>query len=294
MTNAWDRLMEQSTLEDDAAPTQAPLERFARLQAEVTTSETYKETCPKCRGTGRFRSYGACYTCKGVGHREYKTSPQTRQANRDRAHARHAAKIEGFARTYPNEVAWMNAKQATFGFAGKMLQALMQYGELTERQLETVQRLMTQDAERAAARKVEAETRAAAASTVSVEALETAYATARENGIRFPKLPLTWQNPEDKDDAQTFLFKTSQKGPIYVTESGEYLGKITEGKFFGVRACSKQTEERIVAICADPKQAAIAYGRRFGVCCKCGRELTNKASIELGIGPICAAKYGWA
>lgn len=30
-----------------------------------------------------------------------------------------------------------------------------------------------------------------------------------------------------------------------------------------------------------------------GVCCICGRELTNHASIDAGIGPICADKYGW-
>lgn len=37
--------------------------------------------------------------------------------------------------------------------------------------------------------------------------------------------------------------------------------------------------------------AAKAYGRATGTCCCCGRELTDPASIEDGIGPICATKF---
>lgn len=35
---------------------------------------------------------------------------------------------------------------------------------------------------------------------------------------------------------------------------------------------------------------AQAFGNLYGVCCNCGRTLTNEVSIELGIGPICR---GW-
>lgn len=38
-------------------------------------------------------------------------------------------------------------------------------------------------------------------------------------------------------------------------------------------------------------EEAAEFGRATGVCCCCGRELTNPASIEAGIGPICAAKF---
>lgn len=37
-------------------------------------------------------------------------------------------------------------------------------------------------------------------------------------------------------------------------------------------------------------EEAAAYGRRTGVCCNCGRELTDPASIEAGIGPVCAGR----
>lgn len=41
-------------------------------------------------------------------------------------------------------------------------------------------------------------------------------------------------------------------------------------------------------------QAAMErYGREIGACGHCGRTLTNEASIERGIGPICAGKMGF-
>lgn len=288
-----DDLMAQSTLENPPE-FEAPQARLARMQAAATTAEPqFAETCPKCRGTGQFRSYsgravGQCFTCKGRGQRTFKTAPEVRQANRERVHARHAAKVEGFVRTYPDEMAWINAKAATFNFAAAMAHAVAQYGELTERQLETVQRLMAQDAERDAARAVEREQRAASAPEVSVAAIETAFATAQQNGLRFPKLRL-----------DTFTFSlaganSKNAGAIYVKEGGDYLGKMQGGKFFRVRTTTDEQERRIVVAAADPDAAARAYGLRTGSCSCCGRELTNKVSIDLGIGPICRAKYGWA
>lgn len=35
---------------------------------------------------------------------------------------------------------------------------------------------------------------------------------------------------------------------------------------------------------------AAAFGRETGTCCSCGRALTNPASIEAGIGPVCAGR----
>lgn len=42
---------------------------------------------------------------------------------------------------------------------------------------------------------------------------------------------------------------------------------------------------------ADVKLAVESYGRETGRCGCCGLKLTNKKSIELGIGPICIEKY---
>lgn len=37
--------------------------------------------------------------------------------------------------------------------------------------------------------------------------------------------------------------------------------------------------------------AAKEYGKLYGMCCICGRTLTNEESIAQGIGPICAEKF---
>ena len=38
-------------------------------------------------------------------------------------------------------------------------------------------------------------------------------------------------------------------------------------------------------------EQATQYGALYGVCCNCGRTLTDENSIEAGIGPVCAKKF---
>lgn len=38
-------------------------------------------------------------------------------------------------------------------------------------------------------------------------------------------------------------------------------------------------------------EEAKTFGKLYGVCCACGRILTDETSIEMGIGPICAEKF---
>jgi hypothetical protein len=82
-------------------------------------------------------------------------------------------------------------------------------------------------------------------------------------------------------------------GAVYVKEDGIYLGKVMGGKLFASRDCSEAQAAAIVEVAADPKGAAIAHGRLTGQCSICSRELTDPKSIDLGIGPICAANMGW-
>lgn len=84
-------------------------------------------------------------------------------------------------------------------------------------------------------------------------------------------------------------------GALYVVRKADdqYLGKIKDGRFQAVRECSADEAAAVARVVSDPKAEAIAYGQRTGNCCICNRELTNHASIDLGIGPICAEKFGW-
>ncbi len=44
------------------------------------------------------------------------------------------------------------------------------------------------------------------------------------------------------------------------------------------------------AIAKDPDEAMLNFGRKIGRCGHCGRVLTNQASREAGIGPVCSSK----
>jgi hypothetical protein len=260
----------------------------------------FEQACPKCNGSGTYYGYSRfgmqCFTCKGNGKLSFKTSPATRAKAKDSAKRRAVAKVDAQAAkaqawkdANPAETAWMESSAPRFEFAKSMLEALNKYGSLTEKQMATVQRLTVQNVERQAQYQVERQAKAETAPTVSVEAIEVAFQTAKGAGIKFPKLRL-----------EGFVFspageKSSNAGAVYIKnkEDGVYLGKVMGGKLFTSRDCSAEAKDRIVAVATDPKQAAIAYGQKFGSCAVCGRALTDSDSVDRGIGPICAEKYGW-
>ena len=49
----------------------------------------------------------------------------------------------------------------------------------------------------------------------------------------------------------------------------------------------------LTKIAADPKAAAIRFGKETTHCSICGRRLTRPSSRAAGIGPICAERVGW-
>jgi hypothetical protein len=127
----------------------------------------------------------------------------------------------------------------------------------------------------------------ATATAIDVSAIAKAFATARERGIKSPRLRL-----------DTFVFSRApdtgrNAGSIYCKEGETYLGKVLDGQFHPASACDEATRARVIAVASDPHRAAKAYGVRTGSCSCCRRELTEKLSIELGIGPVCREKYGW-
>ena len=253
----------------------------------------FKEDCKKCSGTGRWVpsfGYGGvrrCFSCNGRGYHEFKTPAVQRALNRERAAAKKervaAEAIDSFKADFPAEYEWMVASAARFDFAQSMLDAVRKYGSLTERQLAAVQKCVAKAAERVAER----QQRADSAPSVSIEAIETAFSNAKGAGIQRPKLRL-----------DTFVFSLApdsgkNAGAIYVKEDGQYLGKVMGGKLFAVRDCSAEAQNRILAVASDPASAAVAYGKKFGSCAVCARTLSDPVSVERGIGPICAGRFGW-
>ena len=124
------------------------------------------------------------------------------------------------------------------------------------------------------------------------EALFNAFETAKGKGAK--RLTLRFEGVSIKPNRDnTVLWVTSQSE----TEMGEYglkpkyLGKVTPA------GCDSRLGDDVKAIIMgaanDPLSAAIKYGKVSGSCSCCGRELTDPKSIEAGIGPICATKFGW-
>lgn len=259
--------------------------------APVTTT-LYKEPCKKCNGSGKFIGYtgyslGDCFSCKGAGFHEFKTSPQYRENARKstavRKERQATATVKAFAAEYVTEFEWMVKTAPRFEFAKSMIEAVVKFGSLTEKQLAAVQKCVAKDAER----NVERAARVEAAPQVDITKIEVSFANAMAKGIKRPKLRLA-----------DFKFSPApvtgnNAGAIYVKAGDTYLGKIAGGKLFKSRECDDQTAGSILAAAADPEAAAVAYGRRFGQCAICARELTNGESIDRGIGPICAEKFGW-
>lgn len=191
-----------------------------------------------------------------------------------------APRVVAWAESNPAEYEWIVNNSDTNTFAGSLHQSLHKWGQLTERQLVAVQG--------AIARAAIAKTKADNAPTVSLDAVEVAFRKAQDAGIARPKLrlgeftfspaPLTGKNPN----------------AIYVKGAdGTYLGKVAGGRLFTVASVSPAVEQDIVAVASDPLNAAIAYGKRYGKCSVCARTLTDEDSINRGIGPVCAERFGW-
>ncbi len=122
---------------------------------------------------------------------------------------------------------------------------------------------------------------------IDVSKIATAFSVAFGNGIKRPKLRLGDFHFSRAPDTGR------NAGSIYVKQRDEYLGKVTAGRFLPIRECGTDRAAQVIAVASDPAAAAKAFGQRTGSCSCCGRELTNKESIDLGIGPICAENFGW-
>lgn len=188
--------------------------------------------------------------------------------------------IDAFGAQYPKEIAWMGLNAPRFDFAHSMCVALSKYGSLTERQLAAVQNCIERETER---RKASEQSAVA----VDVTRIEVAFKNAQEKGLKYPRLRLANLvfTPAKADG--------KNPGAVYVKTGDTYLGKIAGGKLFKSRDCTPEAEAEILTTAADPEAAAVAYGKRFGQCSICARQLTNQESIDRGIGPICANKFGW-
>jgi len=268
-----------------------------------SAEQLFEENCSKCRGTGKFVSWGGrttgqCFACKGAGKNVFKTSPETRAKARDQKASRELNKAEqafaDFAAQNKAVAEWIEAKRGSFDFAAKMFDSVVRFGSLTQGQSDAVQRMIDRDAAKVS-QCAEATQNAPQVDTAGIDRLKLAfdkakaYAAAKATG-------LTIKNPKITIGGMTISpAKEHSKNPgaLYVKASGTYLGKITNGRFFADPACDDARKAQVLQFVADPAQAAKAYGQETGVCCVCNATLRSAWRLR-GIGPVCAEKMGWA
>lgn len=178
--------------------------------------------------------------------------------------------------------AWITDNQHKSSFASSLAQQLNYKKPLSQKQIAVVENIVERSKD-AAARLASNEQ---AANTVCVDKLMDAFKKASANGLKKPKLRFA------EFEASLAPSTGNNPGAVYIKEKGEYRGKIVDGKLHPINA-SVALINAISATMDNPLPAAVAYGRQTGTCSCCGRELTNKESIELGIGPICRDSFGF-
>lgn len=124
-----------------------------------------------------------------------------------------------------------------------------------------------------------------------------ALVEANTKGIKQPILRLMMH-----DGAQVrvkYMTRGGNVGGAWVTVGDELRGKITDQGEFTPYNCKYQRAdwiadlvEYINQVNSNVDKALTTYGKLTSKCGCCGLPLTNKESIERGIGPICLDKYG--
>jgi hypothetical protein len=72
--------------------------------------------------------------------------------------------------------------------------------------------------------------------------------------------------------------------------SGYYGSFERDGTFRPTKQCTPEMIAKLQDVEARGIEAVKEIGRLTGICCVCGRTLTNEGSIEDGIGPVCAGR----
>lgn len=248
-----------------------------------------KHTCEHCAGSGRWSRNQSrkCHACNGRGW--FKTPARQRakqrQYSRTTKQNQLARTQAAFVEANPGLIEGMRAIAGWNGFAASLVEAFTRWGALTEKQTEAAQRTLAKVSARDKERKAE---RARNTVEVDLTPVHEMFQNAAERGLKRPTyraegLVLS-RAPDSGRNA----------GAIYVKADGDYQGKITpDHKFQPVADALDTTTDALQVIARDPEEAAINYGRATGSCACCGRELTDPVSIEAGIGPVCAANFGF-
>jgi hypothetical protein len=271
------------------------LDSLANDPLPTRSSSKPKQTypCGQCAGTGMYQGVRIhqpkekCFACRGTGYftksPEKRAAAKARRDNRKQAERRTVA--DAYEAKHPLLVPFLRDATKWSQLAIDLLANLSTGREPTERQEQAAYSMLAKHQAREQAKQAERKQ-----STVEVDLapIRSMFETAVSNGYKKPcyraeglvinRAPDTGNNP----------------GALYVKdEQGTYMGKILGTTFTPNREGREgKAADLLNAIAADPLAAALRYGQRTGRCSCCGRELTRESSINAGIGPICAEKWG--
>lgn len=238
--------------------------------------------CAQCAGTGIYQGARVhqekrhCFACRGKGW--FKTDPRKLKQQREaRAKKKEAAHAE--ARAFNESISLFSQIEsiASWHSFAKSLMDQHHTGRMwSERQVaaaaDALDRIETKRKEREQS-----------ALQINLQPILDLFASATASGYRRPIYRAEGIVLSLAPDSGV------NAGAIYVkSEDQTYLGKVVAGRYLG----KDEAREPLQRIAESPRDAAIRYGQRTGSCACCGRALTNAASINLGIGPICAEKWG--
>ncbi len=274
----------------------APKMTDAELRARANMANGGEQAivnCQKCSGTGMTR-WGRCFQCQGKGKRTMRSVAASKGAATARENlARKLAETQATP-----EFAYVQ-KRAGKGstFYASIYEKVETYGTFSERVLELIHADMAKDATFHEQNRANLNAEKAAKSgAVDLSAVHALFSKATSKGLKKPIF---------RGEKVTVKQAKKYEGVLYVTDTATdtYLGKITNGKFEARREATAETLPELRMICEDPEKALFAYsrstaqydasGRIISVGCGiCGKSMTDPESIERGIGPICAGKWG--
>lgn len=260
--------------------------RTAVRESRSRFAKTERFPCDKCAGSGVYRGVrrhqpeSKCFACGGRGY--FMTSAHDRANARQKRQVSKATKLAearaAFDEQYPWVAEYLQSVAGWNSFARDLQSKLFQYGSLSDRQVTAIEGMRVRIAERKASRDAE---RKAAELEIDLSSIRAMFETANGNGYKKPIYRAAGLVINRASDFG------KNPGALYVkNDDGDYLGKIIGTQYTGKPAPA------LTAIAVDPRGEAIKYGQRTGTCSCCGRQLTNEGSIEAGIGPICASKWG--
>jgi hypothetical protein len=250
-----------------------------------------KHPCGSCRGTGVWTSMyghktGKCFSCKGKGF--FKTSRAVRaKAKAGRINSK-ARKIAAFTEANKELIAFLRDNTSWNSFARSLLESLDNKGEIHPNGVAAAEKMMAKTMATRAAKDALRATEEASAPTFDLRKIHTLFETALANGKNRRALL-----GGDAMKITPAPAKGKNAGHLYVKVDGTYAGKVDPaGKFHKAWKTDISVEADLKKIAADPAKEARLYGLRTKRCACCGIELTDPKSIERGIGPICAEKWG--